>query len=371
VGWFARAGVGGLAVAATLLFGELCMRIGVVLAVTGAGLAVACLVVERRVPDPPRLQRRLRYLARLTLLLFVLVLIRNDDPPGRPAPPVQVVRGKNLHLVAGSPVWEARTDREHRACVDEHPERRRILFVGTSITYGVGLKEDETFTAGLERELNAASPVPGVCVLNFAQPGFSSDQKLAVASVEIPRYEPDLVLWEVWNELADYRMLGSAAFALHDYALTADGFPQLARVPSGINRVLFLHSELYQYLTLGLGERLAQSPERFALDASFLKDRLTRFLDVAAAAGAKVAFYLAPPLDRPFAELVESPPTLHTQVLEFSREHGVPAFLLQQELAGEDFHEVRLDACCHYNARGHRALVPVFERIVRSAGPRR
>jgi len=42
----------------------------------------------------------------------------------------------------------------------------------------------------------------------------------------------------------------------------------------------------------------------------------------------------------------------------------VPVYPLERELIDQDYLRVRLDPCCHYNAEGHRALVPVMERIV-------
>lgn len=49
---------------------------------------------------------------------------------------------------------------------------------------------------------------------------------------------------------------------------------------------------------------------------------------------------------------------------EFTQSRGIAAYSLADELIDEDYLELRLDPCCHYNAAGHRALVPVMERIV-------
>src|SRR5260370_38656832 len=99
----------------------------------------------------------------------------------RPMPPMQLVRGYGLRLADGVPIWEYATDRYNRGCVAAHPERTRVLFFGSSITYGSGLSLNEAFTTALEARLNAARPSPGFCVLNFAQCGFSFEQKHVVA----------------------------------------------------------------------------------------------------------------------------------------------------------------------------------------------
>jgi hypothetical protein len=225
--------LGGICAAAVLL--ELLVRVGAVLLVLGIGGIAAWLGFMGR-----RLRRNggSRWLLPLPIPLVLATWVLSSEAgincAGKPRPPTQVVRGRGLHLQEGAPVWREATDREHRACADAHPERLRVLFLGSSITYGSSLSADETFTTELERRLNAAFPSPGVCVLNFAQPGFAFEQKLAVATVELPRYRPAVVLWEGWQEWsAGYRMLGNAAFSLHRYELTADGYPQLGGVPVG------------------------------------------------------------------------------------------------------------------------------------------
>lgn len=177
---------------------------------------------------------------------------------GKLKPPRQVIRGFGMHSVDGVPVWERTGDRHNRECVEQHPERTRILFFGSSITFGTALDPPQVFTAALERRLNELRPTPGFCVLNFAQEGYAFDQKFAVASIEVPRYRPALIMWEDWVEWSEYRMIGDAAYAIGDLAVRGDGFIGLAGVPDQLNRLFFLHSRLYEYLVLVYGERMQQ-----------------------------------------------------------------------------------------------------------------
>lgn len=278
-------------------------------------------------------------------------------------PPMQIVRGYGLHEVDGVPVWEQASDRHNRACVDAHPERTRLLFFGSSITFGVGLAAAETFTAALQERLNAAQPTPGFCVLNFAQPGFAFQQKYAVARAEVARYRPALILWEDWVEWREYRLIGDAAYGLGDLRVRPDGFVGMAGVPDAINRLLFAHSRLYEYLTLSLGERVERPSGPWELPA-FFDAHLAEVVQLAQSVGARLVLYLAPPLDQPFAATDAAPPDWHGPILDFARTHGVPAYRLQHELRDQDYLALRLDPCCHFNAAGHRALVPVMERIV-------
>lgn len=298
----------------------------------------------------------------LCSVLLALGIAETALRHGRFTPPVQVVRGHDLHAVDGVPVWEVAADRQHRACVDAHPERTRILFFGSSITFGVGLAAAEAFTAALEDRLNERRPTPGFCVLNFAQPGFSFEQKYAVARVEVARYAPALVLWENWAEWARYRLIGDAAYGVSHLRVRDDGFVGLGGVPGGPNRLLFLHSHLYQYVVLLFGEPAPGwqqgSVRRFA------DERLSEVPRMVASVGAKLAMYPAPPLDAPFAATAAHPPDWHAALLEFAAARGIPVYPLQRELIDQDYRALRLDPCCHFNAAGHRALVPIMERIV-------
>jgi hypothetical protein len=319
-------------------------------------------------PSDPARTSRLRRAARvvttvLVALAVALAIAEAVVRVAKPRPPVQIVRGPRLRLLDGVPVWGHVTDRENRECVEQHPERIRVLFFGTSITFGSGLTAAEAFTAQLQERLNRARPVPGFCVLSFAQPGFAFQQTLAVARVEVARYQPALIMWENWVEWRDFALIGDTAYCIKGLRVRPDGAIGVKGVPDTLNRVLLRRSRLYEYVTLVAGERAPLlSEDEYA--RRFLADRLAQVPELAQSVGARLAFYLAPPLDRPFPELVASPPGWHTELLAFAQARGVPAYLLQQELVDLDYRAVRADICCHYNAAGHRALVPVMERIV-------
>ena len=281
----------------------------------------------------------------------------------RPKPAQQIVRGEGLHLLDGVPVWDHADDRYNRDCVAQHPERIRILFFGSSITFGTDLTAQEAFPTLLQVRLNELRPTPGFCVLNFAQPGFHFEQKYAVARVEVARYQPALIMWEDWFEWLDYHLLGDTAYVTAGLALRPDGFIGMEGVPDALNRTLFLHSRLYEYLALTLGEP-ADRPSEVEEVTAFASQRMVKLVALARAAGAKLVLYLAPPLDHPFAETAASPPEWHRILSDFARESKIASYPLERELSDQDYLALRLDPCCHYNAAGHRALVPVMERIV-------
>src|SRR5689334_3607077 len=214
----------------------------------------------------------------------------------KPRPRAQMVGAEaGLRDVDGTPVWGLLHDREHRGCVDAHPERVRIVVTGSSITYGDSLDEADVFTSLLERRLNELRPDPGFCVLNFAQPAYGFEQKYAVARVELPRYRPALLLWEGWAEWGPYRRIGDVAVNVRGYRLRSDGYVGILGVPDRINHLLFDHSALYRYAALATGG-LGSDPEANALVP---EHELEKVRSLATSVGATLALYPATFLDRP------------------------------------------------------------------------
>ena len=281
----------------------------------------------------------------------------------RVMPRTQIVRDHGLRTVDGVPVWEGSTDRQNRGCVEAHPERQRILVFGSSISYGIDLTADEVFTAALQARLNELRPTPGFCVLNFAQPGFQFEQKNVVARAEVPRYRPAVILWESWVEWRQLRMIGDTAYSVSDYALRPDGFIGISGVPAPLNRLLFQHSRLYEYLALAYGD-LARLPAERDNMLAFANARLPETVQLARSMGSQLIFYFAPPLDRPFADTAAAPTQSNVVLLDFARAHGIPTYVLAHELVDENHLELRLDPCCHFNAEGHRKLAALMVRIV-------
>lgn len=291
----------------------------------------------------------------------------------RPSPRRQMVRDMYcLRMLNGAPVWgcddEEHRLRHNRECVEQYPERLRILFFGSSITYGSGLLAQEAFTTALQVRLNETRPQPGYCIMNFAEPGFSFEQKLAVARQEVPHFRPDLIMWEDWTEWHDYKMIGNTAYGVQDLRIRPDGYIGLAHVPDGLNRRLFDHSRLYEFLVLMYAEQEVpppfDGPPEVYQATRFANGRLVQVPELARSVGAKLVFYLAPPLNRSFADLIADPPDWHIVLTEFAHRHATPVYTLQEELKEHDYLDVRQDDCCHYNAKGHVALVPVMERII-------
>jgi len=80
---------------------------------------------------------------------------------------------------------------------DPAPGRRRVLVLGDSFTYGLGVADDDAvFCALLERELDRAPPAgtTGVDVLNGGIPGSLTTDWAALWQRAVPAFQPDVVL---------------------------------------------------------------------------------------------------------------------------------------------------------------------------------
>ncbi len=83
--------------------------------------------------------------------------------------------------------------RGRETTVDKPRGLRRIAVVGDSVTYGLGLKAEESYPSLLEEQLTASGGGP-LEVLNFGVPGYSSFQGYTLLKKRVLRFQPDLVI---------------------------------------------------------------------------------------------------------------------------------------------------------------------------------
>lgn len=303
--------------------------------------------------------------AGLGLIEFVLWL-----KPPRPA--VQIVRNQNgawnrVRLLNGTPVWGS-LERENRACMERHPGTPSVIFLGDSILYGAGIGDEEVFSNLLDDALNKGLPETQVCVVNLAQAGFGFEQSYATAEEALAGKHPTLVFWELWGEHRDYSLLGEDAYNVDGMRLNADGFPtpSFARwLPAVANRWLFLHSRLYEYTALAFADRLPAKSLGEDL-ADYRDGKLARAARLVQGAGGHLVFVLGTPLDEPFSELRTDnrQESLAAAANEIARRTGAEVIRLQDLMQDQDYRQVRLDECCHFNPAGHKVLAKEFRRLL-------
>lgn len=172
-----------------------------------------------RKPIPRALARALLVLLSLPIAFGVLVLVEVvlvlcDVAPPRPPPPIEF--GDALPTTENVVVWDRDLLYRYRPSHEflgyyrtnsrgyrggEFDVRKpqgvfRIVCVGDSCTFGLGVREADTWERRLEEILNRAGD--GTIrfeVLSFGVVGYSTFQSRRQLELEVPRFAPDLVLY--------------------------------------------------------------------------------------------------------------------------------------------------------------------------------
>ncbi|MFQ5600186.1 MAG: SGNH/GDSL hydrolase family protein [Candidatus Krumholzibacteriia bacterium] len=141
-------------------------------------------------------------------------------------------------------------------------DRKRVLALGESSTFGWMVDDDETWPAQVQRLLGADE---SLVVINGGVPSYTSAQVLIYLRQLLPRLDPDVVIVMVlWNDVL--------------YSCIDNWFPELLVIqqPARWRQILLRHSGLYRALLLrkdrdGPAEDV-KNPEALA----YFRDNLTR-----------------------------------------------------------------------------------------------
>ncbi len=281
-------------------------------------------------------------------------------------------------------------------------DRLRVLAIGDSFTFGVGVEDSETFVAVLAEELNGASIVAEG--LNAGTPAFGVPDAMLWLRRHGLELDPDVVVLAVFlgNDLID-------ASPDREEILVVDGLLVPGESPRGVKAWLFRNSQLYVAVKglmelsamrplrskLGLGEPWTQRVLREELDV-YRRGARERFAEaVAATEGAlsELAVLAAEHDFEPVVLMIPSEvqvdperwaaavktleldpadydPRLPTRIFrEMLARHAIPVVEPAQELAarirgGENLY-YRLDR--HWTAGGHRLAA---EKLAEALRPR-
>ncbi|HKA14211.1 MAG TPA: GDSL-type esterase/lipase family protein [Myxococcota bacterium] len=113
----------------------------------------------------------------------------DDEVPGpyRPGARIDLAWPPETAYLATFNSWGMRGAEPRRV------DAARILALGDSQTFGLGVQDDETWPARLDRNLAAAGhPHP---VLNLASPHLLIDDEIRYLEEVLPRYHPAVVVW--------------------------------------------------------------------------------------------------------------------------------------------------------------------------------
>lgn len=322
-----------------------------------------------------------RVLAGLLGIVVTLVLGEVLIRVLSPKPRAQVVRQgalreQNIEFDEGIPLWYHNDDTARRnwACLEERPDAPTVLFLGDSIFAGVSVPADKVWTRLMEDRWPSR---PAPCMLNLAQPGYSFHNELQVAKRAVERFQPDLVVVEYWlGSLWDYTVLHDTAYRFSHIELDSAGAPNPWLNIPALNAWLMPRSRLYEYATLAIAIPMDPTDDSNHMNGQSRR-YLAEFHDLATAQGAEMMLVFPPKLDRDFpthqsvreAIWTEQPGHPSAAAARWAREQGHAVVIWDAELAarGEDYLEIRLDPCCHFNDQGQEVLAEVMLPHIQAA----
>jgi hypothetical protein len=242
------------------------------------------------------------------------------------------------------------------------PGKQRIVVLGASFSFGLGVADEDTFSRYLETSL------PDTEVLNLGVPGYGDDQMLLYLQEEGIKYHPDVVLLgftyvEMFRNIDNFNFYAKPRFQAVSGGLRLRDAPvptpeQVRAREPWRPKALELLEILWQKARWHLGRNGAESRAITRL----LADEIAR---TARGAGAipvfvQLAVYdeIAPTRHGPFLEdrvLVKSPPVAERERFFYSvcQEAQVPCLILGPRFRVEAGRGVDLNQESHWNRRAH------------------
>jgi hypothetical protein len=282
---------------------------------------------------------------------------------------------------------------------EKAPGTTRILTLGDSMAYGIGVENDETFSARME-QLD-----PRIEVINAGASGYHPGQQLLLLEEQGLALAPDLVLIAYfWNDLVDaYRdqytrfTVDNGSLQLHAPSPPTREHPAFSAARERRKRAERDYKRLRgrSYLYRFVSDRLKILRPMLREELGTLEDRnvyvtpaelepawelsfalVLEIANVARAAGAQPVLVVLPDQVQvePDVDVVgidDSLLTVQERLLPFAREHGIPAIDLKPDLreirAGNGvplYH--RYDR--HWNVQGHREAASLILSELRAMG---
>jgi len=245
----------------------------------------------------------------------------------------------------------------------------RIVLVGDSFTFGLGVANDETWGAELERRLADTE------VLNLGVNGYGTDQQFLYWKREGARYAPDVVLLGIYvpdfhRNTLSVRELPKPRFFVDTGELSLSPTPLATPREVLAQRYADCTSPLRLLDAFGAARRLlgGEPEEDLREKEELLSGILALFADSARAAGASPAIVVIP--DRALRDYM-----LHDRIVSCIRTAGeaqeVPLLDLTDVLGAWDGEESAFDReHHHFTVTGHRLAGEAIHAFLLEAGLR-
>jgi lysophospholipase L1-like esterase len=152
----------------------------------------------------------------------------------------------------------------------KRPGVRRILTLGDSVTYGIGVELADAWPQVLERALGQAE------VFNFAIPGWDAEQNVTLTTSTLEDWQPDMVIWgsSPNDVLPTYLMWGADdAHPVFVGTSVPEGVPP---VPEWLTLFLVRHSSLMRQWLAGRMAQQQQAGLVLGSDVDWYRDQLAK-----------------------------------------------------------------------------------------------
>ena len=244
----------------------------------------------------------------------------------------------------------------------------KVVVLGDSVTFGVGVPLVESFPYLLEQRLR--KECGEVTFYNLAVPGYGAVQERISLERNGLGVKPDLVfVGALSNDIEQFTVIGSTAYDVR--MKEHNGVPvfSMLPLPDGLNRFLVSNSVFYQFLTLAGVKTFDEVSGRKGGQVELAIDEYERMLQGCRKVGATMVIALFPMLDRKLA-LPEDENAAHVygRLREWAKANGVTIIEMRPELSKHPLEEIRIDTCCHLSPYGHRAAADALARRLKEAG---
>ena len=241
-------------------------------------------------------------------------------------------------------------------------KEKRVLVVGDSMTFGIGVEREQAFPARLEEKIGIETVNAGCCM-------WGQGEENAFLEHRAPALAPDLVILEftVANDVLDDLRYGDAEDLVADSTLGND----LAEHPIFSIPILADHSRAYRQLMWYVGRHVVRyraMKERWRLERAWTL--IHRARDLSRSLGARFLLVIAPTaaqLEHTFSERLLATHAINEFVLAEARDDGIeacdPTPALEQVYAKGRTPYFAFDK--HWNPEGHEAVASALAPLVK------
>jgi lysophospholipase L1-like esterase len=242
---------------------------------------------------------------------------------------------------------------------EKPPGSIRILFIGDSTCFGLGVRLEQSFADRAARAIQASHPDRRVEYGIGAIPGYSSHHSRVLLGRLLP-LRPDLVVFYVGARNDPTRLR---------YYADGDIPARLARRHARWHqvRILRLAENWADYLDRTWWRKLRSEERNARVPPAQFRENMQAMLAATRAAGAK-ALVLQPPYAREF--LADHPiiPEYQAILEETARRFGVPSVALQPRFLAYDEAELYAKDGFHFRKLGHAVTAEAIHETVEAAG---